>query len=77
MTGATLGKGDGVMQMGADVTTGSSVTSMASFFGGMIVKAEAGSWLWGSLYASIKFLFAGHIKGLAKKASAPAPAPAA
>jgi NADH dehydrogenase FAD-containing subunit len=67
-SGATLGKSNGIMQMGSsDVQSGSAIGYMRGFFGKMIMGSVRGSWIWGPMYKGVKVMFAGQIASLAKK----------
>jgi len=67
-SGATLGKSNGVLQMGdSDIQSGAAIGYMRVFFGKMIMGSVRGSWIWGGMYKGIKLMFAGQLAGLAKK----------
>uniref|UniRef100_UPI0040566375 FAD-dependent oxidoreductase n=1 Tax=Candidatus Electrothrix sp. TaxID=2170559 RepID=UPI0040566375 len=70
VSGATLGKSSGVMQMGdSQVQSGASIGYMRGFFGKMIMGSVKGSWFWGRMYKGVKMMFAGVLAGLAKSAA--------
>ena len=76
-SGASLGRKDGVMQMGPDVQFGSAISKMKGFFTKMMMGSVAGSWIWGPMFRFIKGMFSGQLAGLAKKAKDAAAAAAA
>lgn len=69
-SGASLGKSNGVLQIGeSDIQSGAAVGYMRAFFGKMIMGSVRGSWIWVGMYNVIKIMFAGQLAGLAKKAA--------
>lgn len=66
ISGALLGKKDGVMQMAKQIQTGASVVFMAEFFGKLFVRAVAGKWFWSWMLRNVKAMFKGQIVRLAK-----------
>jgi NADH dehydrogenase FAD-containing subunit len=70
-SGATLGKSNGLMQMGStDVQSGAMIGYMRGFFSNMIMGSVRGSWIWGPVYKGMKIMFAGQIAALAKQETA-------
>lgn len=68
LSGATLGKKDGVMQIGPDeLQTGGGVAFMHGLFAKILTSNANGSWFYAWLLNFMKNMFKGQIKAAAKK----------